>query len=93
LASGQTTIKGRLNSIPGAVFTIQVFSNPKGTNQGRTFLGQKRSILTDSNGNATFTLRPKKAVIVGNAITATATNELTGDTSEFSAAKTVVRQR
>ena len=47
----------------------------------------------DTSGNATFAFKPKKKVGVGRTITATATNEFTGDTSEFSAPKKVARQR
>jgi hypothetical protein len=87
-ASGKTTIKGSLNSRPGATYTVQLFSNPKGA-QGRMFIGQK-AVTTDASGKASFTFTPAKAVAAGQKATATATNRSTGDTSEFSAAKGVV---
>ena len=88
--SGKTTVKGTLNSRPGATYTIQFFSNPKGTNQGRTFIGQKTSLNVDGSGHTSFTFSPSNKVALGQTITATATNEFTGDTSEFSAAKGVI---
>ena len=86
-----TTIKGTLNSRPGAVYTIQFFSNPPGTDEGAKFIGQ-RSVSVDASGDASFAFKPKK-VGVGQAITATATNEFTGDTSEFSTPTAVRRAR
>jgi hypothetical protein len=85
-----TTVKGTLNSRPGASYTIQYFSNPPGTDEGARFIGQ-RSVSVDGSGNASFSFKPKKKVGAGQNITATATNDFTGDTSEFSAPKKVVR--
>lgn len=87
----RTTIEGRLNSTPGRTFTIQFFSNPVG-NEGVTFL-TRRNVTTDANGNASFAFSLARAIPAGQTITATATDALTGDTSEFSAARTVVRQQ
>jgi CSLREA domain-containing protein len=85
--SGTSTIEGTLNSRPRELYTIQFFSNPSG-DEGRTFIGQK-SVFTDASGNASFSFSPTTAVAVGRQITATATRQATGDTSEFSAAKQV----
>ena len=87
--SGKTTIKGTLSSSPGATYTIQFFSNPQGTDEGRTFLGQKTDLAVDGSGKGFFTFSPATKVAVGQSITATATNEFTGDTSEFSGTRTV----
>jgi hypothetical protein len=87
-ASGKTTIKGKLNSTPNFSFTVRFFSNPKGTDEGKVFIG-KKSGTTDANGNASFIFAPAKAVSVGRAITATATDP-GGNTSEFSAPRAVV---
>jgi titin len=92
-----TTIKGTLNSTPDTTLVVQLFSNPKGTDsstllQGKTFIGQK-SVSTDGSGNATFTFKPARKVGRGASITATATNQFSGDTSEFSAGKKVVLKR
>jgi hypothetical protein len=84
-SGGQTTIKGRLSSTPEEDFTIEIFSNPSGTDQGKKFLGQ-RTVTTGQDGKVTFTLT--KDVPVGQKITATATNS-SGSTSEFSAPRTV----
>jgi len=87
-SSGTTTIKGSLNSNPNQTFTVQFFRNPPGTNEGKTFLGQK-SVSTGSNcTTGTFTFIPNQAVSVGQNITATATDS-EGNTSEFSAPRTI----
>jgi trimeric autotransporter adhesin len=91
-----TTIEGTLNSIPSSVttqtFTIQFFSSPavdpSGFGEGKTFLGETQ-VETDAIGNASFTFVPAQKVPVGQFITATATNNATGDTSEFSQANDV----
>jgi hypothetical protein len=87
--SGKTTVKGTLQSRPGASYTVQFFSNPPGTDEGRTFLGQKTGLTVDGTGKGTFTFSPTSQVAAGQAITATATNEFTGDTSEFSVPRKV----
>lgn len=87
----RTTVVGSLNSTPNRTFTIQFFSNPPGGNEGRTLLPQ-RNVTTDSNGNASFTFAFGRAVPAGQTVTATATDALTGDTSEFSAQKVVQQQ-
>src|SRR5215207_72148 len=87
-SSGTTTIKGSLNSNPNQTFTVRFFRNPPGTNEGKTFLGQK-SVSTGSNcTTGTFTFIPNQAVSVGQNITATATDS-EGNTSEFSAPRTI----
>lgn len=87
--SGRTTIKGKLNSAPNKTFNVQLFSNPSGTNEGKTFVGQT-AVKTDASGNATFTFIPTTSVAVGRTVTATATDSLVSNTSEFSAPKGVV---
>ena len=85
-----SAIAGNLNSTPNQTFIVQLFSNPSGTDEGKTFIGQ-RSVVTDSSGNTSFSIKVRRsAAPVGSAITAIATNDSTGDTSEFSAPKTVV---
>jgi hypothetical protein len=86
--SGKTTVKGSLNSAPNKTFNIQLFSNPSG-NEGKTFIGQT-AVRTDASGNATFTFTPTTAVAVGRTITATATDSLASNTSEFSAPRGVI---
>jgi CSLREA domain-containing protein len=84
-----TTVNGKLNSQPNTAFIVQFFSNSSGTDEGKKFIGQK-SVSTDSSGNVSFNFKPASKVGKGQKITATATNNATGDTSEFSAAKKVV---
>jgi CSLREA domain-containing protein len=87
-----TTIKGSLNSTPGKTFTVEFFSNPStDSGEGRTFLGEK-SVTTDASGKATFAFKPQAKVPRGQFVTATATSSV-GNTSEFSAAKKLVRPR
>jgi hypothetical protein len=47
----------------------------------------------DGSGKPSFSFKPKNKVGVGQAITATATNEFTADTSELSAPKALTRAR
>jgi len=87
-SSGTTTIKGRLNSTPNETFTIEFFSNPSGTDEGKIFLG-KKEVTTGQDGLFLFQKTFSPAVNKGRTITATATNTTTHDTSEFSAPRTV----
>ena len=84
----KTTIKGSLNSTPNKAFLVQFFSNPSGTDEGKTFIGQK-SVTIDASGNVTFTFSPAQKVGAGRTVTATATSPV-GNTSEFSAPRSVV---
>ena len=81
-------IKGTLESTENSAFTIQFFANPKSTrDEGKKFIG-KKTVTTDAGGQASFTFKTKK-VRAGMFVTATATNDSTGDTSEFSAPEKV----
>jgi hypothetical protein len=75
-----TTITGTLRSKPEKTFTVQLFSNPTGTDEGKTFLGQIQ-VKTNRRGKAVFSFFGS-AVPQANAITATATGA--DGTSEFS---------
>ncbi len=88
-ASGKTTVKGSLNSTRNQDYTVRFFSNPTG-NEGKRFIGQK-IVTTDGSGNVPFGFVPNKAVAVGQTVTATATKNSTGDTSEFSGGRRVVK--
>ena len=94
LTSASTTqIQGKLNSRPKKTFTIQFFSNPapnvpSGFGEGETFLGEK-IVRTNNKGKASFTFTPPAALSAGEVVTATATSNATGDTSEFSAVRPV----
>jgi hypothetical protein len=80
------TVSGILNSTPNASFRVEFFANssydPAGAGQGETFIGFQ-DVMTDSAGNANinFAYTP----VAGKPfLAATATNQTTGDTSEFS---------
>ncbi|MFN8483836.1 MAG: VCBS repeat-containing protein [Anaerolineae bacterium] len=90
----QTTVAGALNSTPNASFSIEFFSNPAadtlGYGEGKTYLGAI-SVATDASGNASFTAVGLPPVLLGYAISATASYQTAGPnpsplyTSEFSA--------
>lgn len=86
-----TAISGRLNSTPNSTFTVQFFSSPapdaSGFGEGKTFLGEVQASTNASGDTGTFVFNTNRgAAPVGQYITATATNNATGDTSEFSGA-------
>ncbi len=87
-----TVVRGRLNSEADETFNVQFFSSPtadaSGSGEGKRFLDQQ-NIITDSSGSATFTFITTKRVPIGQVVTATAINQSTRDTSEFSHATTV----
>jgi CSLREA domain-containing protein len=87
-----TLIRGTLKSDAVTTYKIQFFSSPtadsSGHGEGKRFLGQE-SVNTTGSGDASFTFITRKRVPRGQVVTATATNQSTGDTSEFSRAKTV----
>ena len=85
-SSTNTTVRGTLNSTPNETFVVRLYSNPAGGDEGKTFLGQT-TVGTDGSGKASFTKALSK-VSVGKTVTATATSA-GGDTSEFSAPRTV----
>ena len=89
ISSGGTTIKGKLNSTPDTVFLVELYSNASG-NEGKKLIGVT-NVRTDASGNSPFTLSTAQSVAVGQRITATATDSR-GNTSEFSAPRTVVAQ-
>src|SRR5262249_6784497 len=86
-----TAIGGTLNSLPNPVYRIEPLATPTSdaarNRVGQTFLAFT-NVTTDGGGNASFVLS-LPAMPAGQAITATATNLVTNDTSEFSACRTV----
>jgi hypothetical protein len=86
-SNGSTTFGGTLTSAPNTTFTLEFYSNPSGTSQGKTFLGFIR-VTTDASGKATFTATFGLGIASGQVITATATDPF-GNTSEFSSGVTV----
>jgi CSLREA domain-containing protein len=84
-----TTIEARLNSTPSTTFVVRFYANPSDDDEGKRYIGQT-TVNTLANGNTgTFTFTPANAVPVGQRITATATTDPGGDTSEFSAPREV----
>ncbi len=83
----QTCIEGRLNSAANTTFTLEFFASPScepsNYGEGQTFLGATTAD-TDATGDANFTATLASAVPAGQAVTATATDDSNGNTSEFS---------
>jgi CSLREA domain-containing protein len=90
--TGVTTITGVLDGgTEGIIYLIELYANAAcdGTNgEGQTLLGSVLTAGANSNGDVSFSLQTT-ADVSGQVITATATNETTNDTSEFSACTTV----
>jgi uncharacterized repeat protein (TIGR01451 family)/CSLREA domain-containing protein len=81
-------INGTLNSTPGQAFTIEFFANTacdgSGNGEGKTYLGNITTGVTDGAGNVLFTFNSPGPFSAGDFITATATDP-SNNTSEFSA--------
>jgi titin len=87
-SSSGTTVSGTFESVANTTFRIEFFSNAgldtSGNAEGLTYLGFT-TVTTDSNGHAAFTAANLAAIPAGQGyLTATATNQSTGDTSPFS---------
>jgi hypothetical protein len=88
VASGTgTTISGTLNSSASQFFLIDIYRNPapdpSGHGQGQVYVGSE-TVLTSVSGNATFSLTAS-GNLSGQYFSAVATDQSSGDTSEFSA--------
>lgn len=87
-----TVISGALNSATNETFRIELFDNdipnPSGYGEGQRFL-TAFSVITDTNGDASFSFTNPTALPLSHWITATAT-DTNGNTSEFSFARQVV---
>jgi hypothetical protein len=80
-ATGNTTVRGGLNSKPVTSFTLQFFANGASRNTPQTLLGT-RTVMTDGAGDARFEFTFPLATSPDQFITATATDP-NGNTSEF----------
>jgi hypothetical protein len=83
----RTTVRGTLTGVaPSTQYRIQLFANPScdpsGAGEGDQYLTAKE-FTSDPGGNLTFVLKAGP-LAPGLALTTTATNGATGDTSEFS---------
>jgi titin len=84
LASGGNTVSGSLSSVANTTFLIQYFGTPTGglAGQGKVLLGSD-TVTTNAGGTTSFT-STIQTIPSGDVVTATATNQTNGDTSEFS---------
>jgi uncharacterized repeat protein (TIGR01451 family)/CSLREA domain-containing protein len=87
-----TVISGTLNSKPNKAYQIEVYTNsacdPSGYGEGESSVGLV-DVMTDANGNATFSVDVGFALPGSTGITAIAI-DAAGNTSEFSACKTAL---
>jgi hypothetical protein len=83
-------VRGTLNSIANSTYLLQFFasSTADGAGEGRFYLGDK-TVSTGADCNASFVASLPGSMPAGYVVTATATDSA-GNTSEFSAASTVV---
>lgn len=90
VAGGNVT--GTLSSQANKAYAIDLFvsatCDPSFYGEGQTFL-KTVNVTTDQNGNATFSTGLSDIVAAGEVITATATDSVANNTSEFSLCRTV----
>lgn len=88
IAGTGVRIVGTLATNPSSTLTLEFFASPacdpSGFGEGREFLGTT-AVVTDAAGNASFDVILPAAVAPGSFVTATATRDASGATSEFSA--------
>ncbi len=81
-----TAVSGTLNSSASHGFLVDVYRNSiadlSGHGQGQIYVGST-TLRTDGSGNGSFTLTAN-GNLAGQSFSVTATDEITGDTSEFS---------
>jgi hypothetical protein len=82
-------IEGTLDSIADSEFIIDFYASsvcdPSGNGEGETYLGSE-TVMTDANGDVSFTASLTATLTNGWFVTATAT-DVNGSTSEFSACR------
>ncbi|MCB9450499.1 MAG: CSLREA domain-containing protein [Anaerolineaceae bacterium] len=87
------TITGTLNSTASRSFRVEFFANdtcdPSGYGEGQVYLGFL-DVATNASGDAAVNTNLAASVFAGQFITATATDLMTNDTSEFSACVEIV---
>jgi parallel beta-helix repeat protein len=92
----EITVSGKLNSNPGQNYTVQCFltgpPDGSGHGEGRAFKAEDTTVTTNAKGNAAFECKFFfLGSLTGQRVSTTATNEVTGDTSEFSANSPISR--
>ncbi len=89
-------VVGALNSSPSASFFLDFFASPErdasGFGQGKTYLGYA-TVITDSTGNAFFTVKLSADVKTGWFVSSTATGKRSKNTSEFAQCVAVQNNR
>lgn len=93
---GSNTVVGTtLDSTPNSTFVVNYYSNPtcdgSGSGEGTTFLGTAFTSTFLNGKSLSYGAVLPVAVPIGHVVTATAMNQSTGDTSEFSPCVTVVK--
>lgn len=82
-----TKLEGSLSSTPNTDYRLEFFSNPmadpSGNGEGKTFLASL-GVTTDGAGDVNFSVELPTNPMMPEFLTATATDQNTGDTSEFS---------
>ncbi|MEO8613199.1 MAG: putative Ig domain-containing protein, partial [Chloroflexota bacterium] len=84
-----TTVTGTLTSTASSSFTIEFFQCDSTPDEGQTPIGTT-ALGTDGAGAGAINISSLASLNVGDAVSATATNTVTGDTSRFSACEPVV---
>ena len=88
LVGAGVRIVGTVSTTPSTALTLEFFASPacdpSGFGEGRQFLGAAAAV-SDAGGAASFDVTLPGAVSAGSFVTATATAEPSGATSEFSA--------
>ncbi|WP_456425766.1 right-handed parallel beta-helix repeat-containing protein [Rhodocaloribacter sp.] len=93
LIANSTALDGTLDGAANTSFLVQFFAgdacDASDHGEGARFLGETL-VATDATGNAAFSVTVDSTAAIGQFVTATATNDGTGDTSEFSVCFEVV---
>jgi Bacterial Ig-like domain (group 3) len=86
IAQNGAHVTGTFSSTPSTTFTIEFFANatgdPSGYGQGQTYVSSI-SVTTDGGGNASFNNVPIGQIALASAVSATATDNTSFNTSEF----------
>ncbi len=87
VSGGSTFVSGSLNSRPNREYRLEFFTDsvgdPTGYGEGRTFLGARTVSIPNATNDVTFEYVFGASTSPGTGVSATATDLLSGDTSEF----------
>ncbi len=87
LGAAETIATGTVLGAPSETYAVEIFANsacdPSGSGEGETYLGNAQ-LITDSGGSGEFSVHGQAAPLGQETITATATDQATQTTSEFS---------